>query len=76
MSEGGGELWVFQLDSASVSTAPFLNGSDLHDVALVRMLCEYLGVKISTYCTSIRSHVTGLVILTFLRPFCQLHFST
>lgn len=44
-AEDGGELLAFQLDFTSVTNAPFLNRSNLHDGVLIKILYDYLGLK-------------------------------
>lgn len=44
-AEDGGELLAFQLDFTSVTNAPFLNRSNLHDGVLVKISYDYLDLK-------------------------------
>lgn len=65
---------LFQLDFTSMTIALFLSRSNLHNGILVRILHDYLGVKISSYYKLIKSHLTGDVCLSkALWPLC---FST
>lgn len=73
--EDGGELLLFQLDSTSMTTAPFLNRRNL-DGVLVRVSYDYLGLKISVYYRLIKSSQHIAVTLALLKPFWPLCFST
>lgn len=58
-AEDGGEFLVFQLDFTAVTNAPFLKRSILHDGVLVKILYDYLDLKIAAYYRLIRSHIIG-----------------
>lgn len=72
--EDGGELLLFQLDLISMIIVFFLNRRNF-DGVLVRVLYDYLGLKIFVYYRLIKSSQYIVVIFVLLKFFWLLCFS-
>lgn len=73
-AEDVGKLIVFQLDFTFMTVAPCLNRGNLHGGILVRILYDYLVLKISAWYIG-WSKVLVLETLTFLKAFWPWSFS-